>query len=1349
MRRALRHLPVVLAGLLGAAVLAAGGLSWRLAQGPIAVQALTPGLERWLAAGVAGGRARIGQVELVWFDRAQALGLSLHDVSLTDGQGRPVLRARRADVGVALASLASLRPAAGRIAAEDFFAAVSVSPQGRYALGYDASGAPPRGGGNLWRTLDDLVGRSHGGRPLSFLREADFRRGVLALRQVDGPVAWRGRISLVSFRKTSGALAADIDIGVGDAAVRVHGQGALGLKTAVLTASASNLNLARLLPATGATRQLASLDASVQARGRMSWASDRGVTAADVQVTVGPGQVMFGASPAPFYGGELRALCDPRRDRVLIQEARAASAQGEVKAAGQLWLVPESRKTGPASVELALAAERPRLALAPGAAPEALDSLSLKGRYIPDRRRIEIDGFRVGIPGAPLSIAGVLQRPTKPGSWGVDLRGRIDGMMSPAALAALWPDALSDDVRDWVKQHVPRGRLGNADFAMRLAPGELLPHRPMRNERLRLAFDFDDADVGIETHIPLIEHARGQGVLQGDRFDLTASSGAIEGVGLSEALVQIPRLMGDGKTIQFRARAIGDAGRILDVVDKSTSGAPSAQGFRPGRLAGQGDVSFSVGRPMDQATARDYRVVYSGVVHDAVVTDAALGLTLKSAAVKLQGTLDGISARGDVQLGPYRGPLDFSASFLPGPRGGQKASFDGVLDAGSIGLSGPAGSTVRFAAHFDSQAGGGQGVIHSKAFDGHAAWSDGRFQAQGMIDAGAMRGVGVPVGAGVPSRMPARLSLTRSGGGWAGALDADAYSGTIQVSDGPDRRLRYAADLTPAEATRLGLRTEAATGRTTPLRVDLGLNSDAGSASYAVGGWQGQVGWSQAAGSQMQYRWRTVLSPADLHALGLPAGIDPSGPLPVDVMVSGSGGSLSGTAEIGGGSFRFTAAGAAGGARRLSLTGSVDGAELGTLGLGPQGMVAGPAAVNASFNLAPDGVKGGHIDADLQRAQVDAPFVSWRKPAGRAMRIGVDFARHGDGALEATAIRGQGPGFDLSGSGLWRPKGSGVLHIAGAKLEGAFQGGLDIATDADATRLTVKSAYFDARRLLQNGGKPAQPAAGGGSGGAASPAGGPLRIDAQLAQVRVSETALVHNVRIAGDWPGSGRGKLDVSVSRDDGAALVSLQLNPDAAGMAISGKVSDVGEAAFVVFGRRSFRGGTAVVDGRLVQGGADLHVEMTRVRLVQAPALARILTIGSLHGMSDMLAGAGIEFVKVVAPVSVRGARIEIGRARATGPAMGITTEGVIDIDSHTVDLSGGIAPSYVLNSAIGAVPVLGDLLVSHKGEGVFGLTYSAKGPFDAPKISVNPFALAAPGILRRLFEPHAAAKSPAAGG
>jgi hypothetical protein len=49
-----------------------------------------------------------------------------------------------------------------------------------------------------------------------------------------------------------------------------------------------------------------------------------------------------------------------------------------------------------------------------------------------------------------------------------------------------------------------------------------------------------------------------------------------------------------------------------------------------------------------------------------------------------------------------------------------------------------------------------------------------------------------------------------------------------------------------------------------------------------------------------------------------------------------------------------------------------------------------------------------------------------------------------------------------------------------------------------------------------------------------------------------------------------------------------------------------------------------------------------------------------------------------------------------------------------------------------------VLGNLIVSRRGEGVFGMTYSINGPAGAPRVGVNPVSALTPGILRRIFEP-----------
>ena len=61
----------------------------------------------------------------------------------------------------------------------------------------------------------------------------------------------------------------------------------------------------------------------------------------------------------------------------------------------------------------------------------------------------------------------------------------------------------------------------------------------------------------------------------------------------------------------------------------------------------------------------------------------------------------------------------------------------------------------------------------------------------------------------------------------------------------------------------------------------------------------------------------------------------------------------------------------------------------------------------------------------------------------------------------------------------------------------------------------------------------------------------------------------------------------------------------------------------------------------------------------------------------------------------------------------------------------------PVYTINKFFGKFPIIGDLLVSRKGEGVLGFTYSIEGPMEEARVFVNPLSAFAPGFLRRLFE------------
>jgi hypothetical protein len=133
----------------------------------------------------------------------------------------------------------------------------------------------------------------------------------------------------------------------------------------------------------------------------------------------------------------------------------------------------------------------------------------------------------------------------------------------------------------------------------------------------------------------------------------------------------------------------------------------------------------------------------------------------------------------------------------------------------------------------------------------------------------------------------------------------------------------------------------------------------------------------------------------------------------------------------------------------------------------------------------------------------------------------------------------------------------------------------------------------------------------------------------------------------------------------------------------------------------------------------------------------MTRLFSSGSFGGFLDLMRGGGISLESVHIPFRLDNNVINIHDARASGPSIGVTADGYIDRDSNQIALQGAIAPLYGVNGLLGVIPLLGNVFVSKKGEGLFGVTYSVHGDIDAPKVSTNPLSVLAPGILRRVFE------------
>ena len=186
----------------------------------------------------------------------------------------------------------------------------------------------------------------------------------------------------------------------------------------------------------------------------------------------------------------------------------------------------------------------------------------------------------------------------------------------------------------------------------------------------------------------------------------------------------------------------------------------------------------------------------------------------------------------------------------------------------------------------------------------------------------------------------------------------------------------------------------------------------------------------------------------------------------------------------------------------------------------------------------------------------------------------------------------------------------------------------------------------------------------------------------------------------------------------------------------------ADAGSVLMALTGFDNVSGGELRLRGTVPAVDRDApstgQVELGPFRLERMPLLARILAAGSFDGLARLLSGEqGVEFEQLESQYSWQSGRLRMQNSRLAGPSLGITWAGEVDLGEQNTDIEGTILPSYGVNSVLGAIPVLGELLTSRRGEGIFGITYSAQGPFDETRITVNPLSAFAPGVFRRIFE------------
>lgn len=419
---------------------------------------------------------------------------------------------------------------------------------------------------------------------------------------------------------------------------------------------------------------------------------------------------------------------------------------------------------------------------------------------------------------------------------------------------------------------------------------------------------------------------------------------------------------------------------------------------------------------------------------------------------------------------------------------------------------------------------------------------------------------------------------------------------------------------------------------------------------------------------------------------------------------------------------------------RVRIVSEADARDLDLAGIPARGIIDGQIGLDATF--AGNGFDFSRyvVMGDLTDAALELPENLWTKPRGMPAALEMVAVRSASGGLDISRLAVLGEDLDIRGQASLAA--DGLLLSAG--FERVIIGGRsDLSIRADrpegsngALDIRISGRFLDASDLISNL-VSGTLFSGEGAGGVS------LLADVETVQAGEVRYGAV-GLALEADEQGLRRLNLQAALPR--GAVSLSVAPRPDGTRL-LSAQSADAGAVLSTLGGFGTITGGTMELEGVLppagMPGGVQGRLLANGFRLEQMPLLARILAAGSLEGLGSLLSGQGVDFERLEVDYAFADGLLEMREGRVAGPSLGLTWTGVVDTAGERLNLSGTILPSYGINSILGNLPLVGELLTSRRGEGIVGVTFTAEGQFNATRVGANPLSALAPGVFRRMFE------------